>query len=207
MTRYWLWNYAGREGWVQDDGANIAPLNILGNIFGKIIAVRFEGNISYSLFGVPFLIGLFGIYYHFRRDWKMASIFMVMFILLGYLTAFYQNQQQPQPRERDYFYVGAFFVFSIWIAIGVRGLVDLVQKKIKKETYGTAAVLGVLIFTFVLIPVECFRLTIILMIVQETGSHGIIHIIFYKALHQMVYYLQMEITIHFRFGIFRMLRG
>jgi hypothetical protein len=79
---------------------------------------------------------------------------MVAFILLGYLTAFYQNQQQPQPRERDYFYVGAFFVFSIWIAIGVRGLADIVRKKIKKETYGTAAVFGVLAFTFVLIPVK-----------------------------------------------------
>jgi len=157
MTRYWLWNYAGREGWVQDDGANIAPFNFIGNIFGKIINVNFEGNVSYSLFGIPFLIGLFGIYYHFRRDWKMASIFMVMFILLGYLTAFYQNQQQPQPRERDYFYVGAFFVFSIWIAIGVRGLVDLAQKKIKKETYGTAAVLGVLVFTFILIPVRMLQ--------------------------------------------------
>jgi len=154
MTRYWLWNYAGREGWVQDDGANIAPFNFIGNIFGKIIRVNFEGKVSDSLFGIPFLIGLFGIYYHFRRDWKMASIFMVMFILMGYLTAFYQNQQQPQPRERDYFYVGAFFVFSIWIAIGVRGLVDIVQKKIKKESYGTATVFGVLAFTIVLVPVK-----------------------------------------------------
>ena len=154
MTRYLLWNYAGREGWVQDDGANIAPFNFIGNILGKIIRVNFDGKMSDSLFGIPLLIGLFGIYYHFRRDWKMASIFMVMFILLGYLTAFYQNQQQPQPRERDYFYVGAFFVFSIWIAVGVRGLVDIVQNKIKKETYGTAAVFGVLACTFVLIPVK-----------------------------------------------------
>lgn len=154
MTRYLLWNYAGREGWVQDDGANIAPFNSIGNIFGKIIRVNFEGKASDSLFGIPLLIGLFGIYYHFRRDWKMASVFMVAFILLGYLTAFYQNQQQPQPRERDYFYVGAFFVFSIWIAIGVRGLADIVRKKIKKETYGTAAVFGVLAFTFVLIPIK-----------------------------------------------------
>jgi len=154
MTRYWLWNYAGREGWVQDDGANVAPFNFIGNIFGKLIAVNFEGKFKDSLLGIPFLIGLFGIYYHFKRDWKMASIFMVMFILLGYLTAFYQNQQQPQPRERDYFYVGAFFVFSIWIALGVRGLVDLVQKYIKKESYGNAAVVGVLAFTFVIIPIK-----------------------------------------------------
>jgi hypothetical protein len=75
-----------------------------------------------------------------------------MFILMGYLTAFYQNQQQPQPRERDYFYVGAFFVFSIWIGLGVRGLVDLAQKRIKNKSTGNAVVVGVLIFSFVLIP-------------------------------------------------------
>ena len=157
MTRYWLWNYAGREGWVQDDGANIAPFNSVGNIVGKIISVNFNGDVSYSLFGIPFLIGLFGIYYQFRRDWKMASIFMVMFILMGYLTAFYQNQQQPQPRERDYFYVGAFFVFSIWIAIGVRGLVDLAKEKIKNKSYANATVFAVLIFSFILVPVRMLQ--------------------------------------------------
>ncbi|MCK7529140.1 MAG: hypothetical protein MZV64_72085 [Ignavibacteriales bacterium] len=41
MTRYWLWNYAGREGWVQDDGANIAPFNFIGNIFGKDYSCKF----------------------------------------------------------------------------------------------------------------------------------------------------------------------
>jgi hypothetical protein len=157
MTRYWLWNYAGREGWVQDDGANIAPFNNIGNFFGKLIAVDFGGRTADSLFGIPFLIGLFGIYHHFRKDWKMASVFMVMFILMGYLTAFYQNQQQPQPRERDYFYVGAFFVFSIWIAIGVRGLVDLAQEKIKRKSTANAVVIGVLLFSFILVPVRMLQ--------------------------------------------------
>ncbi len=157
MTRYWLWNYAGREGWVQDDGANIAPFNFIGNIIGRVIAVNFEGNVAYSLFGIPFLIGLFGIYHHFRRDWKMAAVFMIMFILMGYLTAFYQNQQQPQPRERDYFYVGAFFVFSIWIAIGVRGLIDLAQEKIKSSSVKNASIVGILIFTIILVPVRMLQ--------------------------------------------------
>ncbi len=157
MTRYLLWNYAGREGWVQDDGANIAPFNFAGNIIGRIIGVNFEGNIAYSLFGIPFLVGLFGIYHHFRRDWKMASVFMIMFILLGYLTAFYQNQQQPQPRERDYFYVGAFFVFSIWIAIGVRGLADLLQEKIKNSRLSRALVIGLLLLSFIFIPVRMLQ--------------------------------------------------
>jgi hypothetical protein len=153
-TRYLLWNYAGRESWTQDAGANIAPFNSIGNFFGKIINVRFEGDVKDSLFAVPLLLGLFGIYYHFRRDWKMAAVFMVMFILLGYLTAFYQNQQQPQPRERDYFYVGAFFVFSIWIAIGIYGLAQLLLTRLQNVKYRNAAVVSLLAVSFVLVPVK-----------------------------------------------------
>jgi hypothetical protein len=157
MTRYLLWNFAGREGWTQDQGANIAPFNGIGNIFGKIVGVNFAGDVKDSLFGIPFLLGLIGIYFHFRKDWKMASVFMIMFILMGYLTAFYQNQQQPQPRERDYFYVGAFFVYAVWIAIGVRGLIDLALMKIKGDALRKAAVYGILAFGIILVPVRMLQ--------------------------------------------------
>jgi hypothetical protein len=157
MTRYLLWNFAGREGWEQDDGPNIAPFNSFGNIFGKILGVKFAGEVKDSLFGIPFLIGLLGIYFQFRKDWKMAAVFMIMFIFMGYLTAFYQNQQEPQPRERDYFYVGAFFVFGIWIAIGIRGLIDLISEKVKKNSFRNAAAYGVLILGIVFIPVRMLQ--------------------------------------------------
>ena len=156
MTRYWLWNYAGREGWNQDDGANIAPLNQVGNLFGKIFNIRFNGSAKDSLFAIPLILGLLGIYFHFKKDWKMASVFMIMFILLGYLTAFYQNQQQPQPRERDYFYVGGFFVFSIWIAIAIRALLDIAQAKAKSEALKKGAVIGVLTLGIVFVPIKMF---------------------------------------------------
>jgi tetratricopeptide (TPR) repeat protein len=157
MTRYLLWNYAGRESWVQDSGANMAPFNGIGNAFGKIFGVNFAGTARDSLYGIPFLLGLLGIYFHFRKDWKMASVFMVMFILMGYLTAFYQNQQQPQPRERDYFYVGAFFVYSLWIGIAIRGLISLAQNHIRNITYSNAAVVGIIVFGIVLVPVNMLR--------------------------------------------------
>ena len=157
MTRYLLWNFAGREGWEQDQGANIAPFNGIGNIFGKLIGVNFAGDTKDSLFGIPFLLGLIGIYFQFRKDWKMASVFMIMFILMGHLTAFYQNQQQPQPRERDYFYVGAFFVYAIWIAIGLRGLIDLIQAKIKKTSFRNAAAYGVLAIGIIFVPVRMLQ--------------------------------------------------
>lgn len=156
MTRYWLWNYAGREGWNQDDGANIAPLNQVGNLFGKVFNIRFDGSVKDSLFAIPFILGLLGIYFHFKKDWKMASVFMIMFILMGYLTAFYQNQQQPQPRERDYFYVGGFFVFSIWIAIAIRALVDIMLVKVKNDALRKTAVVSVLVLGILFVPVKMF---------------------------------------------------
>jgi len=157
MTRYLLWNYAGREGWDQDQGANIAPFNGIGNLFKGLTGIEFNGEVKDSLFGIPLLLGILGIYFHFRREWKMASVFMVMFILMGYLTAFYQNQQQPQPRERDYFYVGAFFVYSIWIAIGIRGLVDLVQEKVKNVSLSNAGAAVVLVLGFIFVPVVMLK--------------------------------------------------
>ncbi len=154
FTRYLLWNYAGREGWVQDDHADVAPFNSIGNFFGKIFDLQFAGKVKDSLFGVPFLLGLIGIFFHFKRDWKMAAVFMVMFIFMGIFTAFYQNQQEPQPRERDYFYVGAFFVYSIWIAIAVKGLVELALEKLEKSSLRTPVVAGILALGIILVPVK-----------------------------------------------------
>ena len=156
-TRYLLWNFAGREGWEQDDGPNIAPFNGIGNAIGKIFSIHFAGDAANSLYGIPFLLGLIGIYFHFRKDWKMATIFMVLFIFMGYLTAFYQNQQQPQPRERDYFYVGAFFVYGIWIAIGMRGLFDLLSEKIKASSVRNASVFGLLALGVLFVPVNMLK--------------------------------------------------
>jgi hypothetical protein len=129
FNRYWMWNYVGRQSTIQDSGIDIS-----------------------KFFAIPFLIGILGAVFHFKRDWKMASVFMVMFIFLGYLTVFYQNQQEPQPRERDYFYVGAFFVFSIWIALGIRGILDVIQEQLKESSFTRPLFSGTLIAGFVAIP-------------------------------------------------------
>ena len=133
FNRYVLWNYVGKESTVQDSGVDIS-----------------------QLYAIPFILALFGLFYHYQKDWKMATVFLIMFIFLGYLTAFYQNQQQPQPRERDYFYVGAFFVFSIWVALGVRGILDLVKESIKSVNLHKPAYIGILAILTVLIPLNMF---------------------------------------------------
>ena len=84
-------------------------------------------------YGIPlaFLIGMFGVYYHFRRDRLSMFAVLNLFILTGIAIVVYLNQGDPQPRERDYAYVGSFFAFSIWIGIGIYGIIELIKEKIK----------------------------------------------------------------------------
>ncbi|MDX1699253.1 MAG: DUF2723 domain-containing protein, partial [Melioribacteraceae bacterium] len=134
FNRYLMWNYVGRESTVQDAG------------------------IDYSeLLAIPLILGLFGLFYHYQKDWKMATVFLIMFVFLGYLTAFYQNQQQPQPRERDYFYTGAFFVFSLWIALGARGVLDLVLTSLRSPNLKKPLSWTVLIILLLVVPFNMLR--------------------------------------------------
>lgn len=131
VNRYMLWNYVGRASTVQDTGVDWK-----------------------QLYGIPLFFGLFGIFYHFRKDWKMASIYMTMFLLFGHIMAIYFNSQEPQPRERDYFYVGAMMVFSIWIALGARGFFDMIIQEIKKPSIAKPALGLAMIIGFLIIPMN-----------------------------------------------------
>jgi len=120
------------------------------NFIGKVSSDQDAGVSWKGFFGIPFFMGLFGLYTHFRKDWKMASVFLFTFILMGYLITYYQNQQQPQPRDREYFYCGAYLVFALWIAIGIKGLLNIIQEKIVSPSLVKPAFFGVLLLsTFV----------------------------------------------------------
>lgn len=133
-VRYLLWCYVGRESWDQDAG------------------VKFN-----QLYGIPFIIGMLGLFYHFRRDWKMASVFLTMFIFMGFLICFYQNQQLAQPRDREYFYAGSWFVFSIWIAIGISNIIDDIKKLVKNPGTAKGVSYAILGAAFLLIPFNMMR--------------------------------------------------
>ena len=65
------------------------------------------------------LFGIIGIVAHFSSDWKRALAVLSVFLATGLMLVIYLNQYDPQPRERDYSYVGSFFAFSIWVGIGI----------------------------------------------------------------------------------------
>ncbi|MCH7819246.1 MAG: DUF2723 domain-containing protein [Candidatus Marinimicrobia bacterium] len=83
-----------------------------------------------KFYALPFLLGLFGAFYHYRKDPKQSFNILTLFFMTGLAIVLYLNQEDPQPRERDYSYVGSFMAYSIWIGIGATGLLELLLKKI-----------------------------------------------------------------------------
>lgn len=143
--RYFFWNFVGRESDVQD--AEEAWFSLSGS---KSINFKngFADQFPVRFFALPLLMGLIGLYYHFKKDPKMGLVYLSMFLLMGVLAAIAQNQQNPQPRERDYFYTGSFMVWCLWIGLGSFYFVEYVSKKKKS----LAITLTVLLVSYLFVP-------------------------------------------------------
>ncbi|OVE79083.1 hypothetical protein BVY01_03485 [bacterium I07] len=138
-TRYFGWQFIGKG----------TTLDLRDRI---VEVISFKG-----LYGLPFLLGLWGAVHHFFKDWKRAVVVGVLFLLTGYAIIIYLNQPDPQPRERDYSYVGSFFAFALWIGIGVAGLLEWVSGLLKNNDKMRKWVFaGVSVILFLAVPFNLF---------------------------------------------------
>jgi tetratricopeptide (TPR) repeat protein len=141
--RYFMWNFAGRQSDVQNSTPNeIVNGNWISGI-KPIDAARLgnQDNLSKNVtenkghnryFLLPLILGIIGLIYQFIKDPKDWLILALLFFFTGLAINFYTNPPSPQPRERDYAYVGSFYVFAIWIALGVYALYEVLGKKIQR---------------------------------------------------------------------------
>ena len=143
--RYLLWNFAGRSGDVQD-----APPIFTDS--GEDWIVGMPGkHFPNKYYAIPFIIGLIGAFYHLYRDRKLGVAIWSLFVITGFGLMVYQNMQNPQPRERDYFFVGSFYVYALWVGIGVAAILELIERgknflSNKKSLYmGLASILVIII--------------------------------------------------------------
>jgi hypothetical protein len=131
--RYAGWNFIGKEADWQDAGVSFS-----------------------QLYAIPFIVGIFGIYFHWRKDQKMAFIMSIFFLLTGLVLAVYFNMQEPQPRERDYFFVYSFWAFCLWIGMGVASFLEMLKEGLQGRNLQLASY-GVLVLAVAFIPVNMFR--------------------------------------------------
>jgi len=76
---------------------------------------------------LPLLLGLIGLFFVFNREKKVFWTMLVFFLFTGIAIQVYTNVRPFEPRERDYSLVGSFYVFALWIGIGVYALFDKFQ--------------------------------------------------------------------------------
>ena len=135
--RYFMWNFVGRAGDIQE-----APVSFVGE----------PGDWSESpgypnrYYAIPFVLGLLGMFYHFRKDFRTGTAMAVLFFITGIGLVIYFNMAEPQVRERDYFFIGSFYVFALWAGLGVYSLIEMLNERLlRNEAVGVALAVALLV--------------------------------------------------------------
>lgn len=137
--RYFMWNFAGKQDDVQGvsmgnvrDGNWKTGISFWDNLrLGDQSAMpdsMKHNKANNSLFALPLILGLLGLFYHYQKNKKDGLVVGLLFFFTGFAIVIYLNMPGNQPRERDYAFVGSFYAFAIWIGLGVLFVKDLLQK-------------------------------------------------------------------------------
>jgi len=148
--RYFMWNFAGKQNDLQGfgnarDSNWVSGISFVDNaLYGnqkKMPAAARENNQSHNtLFMLPLLLGIAGLVMQYKYKRKDFLVNLLLFFFTGLAIVIYLNQSGFQPRERDYAYVGSFYVFAIWIGLGVLSVIALFQRIIQSRLAGYTAV-------------------------------------------------------------------
>jgi tetratricopeptide (TPR) repeat protein len=136
--RYFMWNFAGKQNDIQGLGDKVngnwksgIPFFDKARLGSHPLPEIRKGNLGdNSFYFLPFILGLIGIYYTLKKDYRSTIIIGLLFFMTGLAIVLYLNQVAPQPRERDYAYAGSFYAFAIWIGLGVIQIAWWLQKKL-----------------------------------------------------------------------------
>ncbi len=145
-----IWSFIKEKGY-----ARIVVGLYLLVLIANILLTFYTFIDSKYFFGfIAFHLGLIGAYWHFRNDPKHALAVLALFIMTGLAIIIYLNQPDPQPRERDYSYVGSFFAFSIWVGFGYAGIVDMIRTAFRKPNIKPALQFAVAAILILAAPIH-----------------------------------------------------
>ncbi|MFZ2784543.1 MAG: DUF2723 domain-containing protein [Sediminibacterium sp.] len=168
--RYFMWNFSGKQNDLQGvytgnvrDGNWITGIPFVDNLmYGDQHAMpdTLKNNkANNKLFALPFILGLLGMFYQFKRKGDDGFVNFLMFFFTGLAIVLYLNQAGNQPRERDYAYVGSFYAFAVWIGLGVLSVRDWFSRKLSQPIAASLA------------TIICLLAVPVLMAQQEWNDH------------------------------------
>lgn len=155
--RYFMWNFVGRQddiqGKMDNHGNWISGIKFIDKMHLGVSQDNLpsdvknnKGRNTYYFF--PLILGLLGFFFLFNKDKKLFWVTLVFFLFTGLAIQVYTNVRPFEPRERDYSVVGSFYVFALWIGVGVYAIYDYLKHKVKHKLLAPA----VSILTLLLVP-------------------------------------------------------
>ncbi len=169
--RYFMWNFAGKQNDLQGvymsnvrDGnwkTGIGPWDTFRLGDQSTLPDSLKNNkANNKLFALPFILGLLGLIYQVKKDGRNALVVGMLFFFTGIAIGIYLNMAGNQPRERDYAFVGSFYVFALWIGLGVLYVKEMFGGFIKNNAVAGYAAAGL-----------CALAVPVLMASQEWDDH------------------------------------
>jgi hypothetical protein len=140
--RYFGWNFIGRQNDIQGLSNNPTEGNVISGFKGldksmtgidqdKMPYQTRNNKANNKFYFLPLILGLFGLLFHVLRNPKDFFVCMLLFFFTGFAIVIYLNQYPYQPRERDYAYAASFYVFAIWIGLGVMAIYESLRSFVK----------------------------------------------------------------------------
>lgn len=149
--RYFMWNWSGKQNDIQGlgnkrDGNWISGFSFvddkrLGDQSQLPDSIK-NNKAHNKLFMLPFILGIIGCVYQFLKNKKDWIVTFLLFFFTGIAVVLYLNQPGNQPRERDYAYVGSFFVYALWIGLAVVAFVKMAKEKTDKQLFQNMLLYG-----------------------------------------------------------------
>ncbi|WP_420571763.1 DUF2723 domain-containing protein [Kordia sp.] len=148
--RYFMWNFSGKQNDIQgkydlQNGNWRSGIDAIDELYlpeqSNLPSDIKNNKARNSYYLIPFLLGILGLIFHFRRAKKDFWVLLVFFVLTGIAIQVYTNIRPFEPRERDYIVVGSFYIFAIWVGFGVYTLFDKFKAVIKPKILAPAIVI------------------------------------------------------------------
>lgn len=140
--RYFMWNFSGRQddiqGRLDNHGNWISGIDFIDSMHLGLSQDNLPSDVKNNkarntYYFLPFILGLIGFFFMFNKDKKLFWVLLVFFLFTGLAIQVYTNVRPFEPRERDYSVVGSFYVFALWIGIGVYAIFDLLKTYASKR--------------------------------------------------------------------------
>lgn len=140
--RYLMWNFVGRQNDIQGnyeslEGNWLSGIGFIDNLHldnqSELTTDMKNNKGRNTYFFLPFILAVVGMVYHAKKEWKSFYVLLLLFLFTGLVLKVYLNERPFEPRERDYALVGSFYIFAMWIGVGVYAIYQYILKYVNPK--------------------------------------------------------------------------